>query len=138
MKPYEVIAHTADLGIKAYGKTREELFLNCAYAMFSLITDLETISLVDKIIIEKTADNQNELLINWLRGLHSSYAVDNYLLRNFQMIKLNENLVVGLGEGEKFDPQRHILKKEIKAVTYHQVEIKKEGNFYTVQIIFDV
>jgi SHS2 domain-containing protein len=138
MKRYELISHTADLGIKVYGKTIEELFLNSAYAMFELITDIKKINSKEKIEIRKTAENQDELLINWLRELHSYYAVDDYLFSKFEIVNLNDNEISGFAEGEKVDLRRHILKKEIKAVTYHSAGIRKEGNLYTTQIIFDV
>jgi len=138
MKNYKLIFHTADLGIEVYGKTIEELFLNSAYAMFDLITEIEKVEPKEKIEIKKIADNQDELLINWLRGLHSYYVINDYLFREFQIIKLDEKEIKGFAEGEKFDSSRHILKKEIKAVTYHSMGIKRENNLYKTQIIFDV
>ncbi len=138
MKCYKLIEHTADLGIEAYGGTPEELFCNCAFAMFDLIADLEKINPKEKVKFELTADNQNELLINWLRRLHSCYAVEEYLFGKFHITALGENKLHGFAEGEKLDLKRHVLKKEIKAVTYHQVEIKKRDKLYAVQVIFDV
>ncbi|MCM8783955.1 MAG: archease [Candidatus Omnitrophica bacterium] len=138
MEKYRLISHTADLGIEVYGRSLEEIFLNSAYALFDLITELERVSAKDKIELTIASEDQNELLINWLRRLHSYYAIDEYLFRNFQILQLTSNEIKGFAEGEKFNPQRHILKKEIKAVTYHQIEIRKKENLYTTQIIFDV
>ncbi len=138
MRRYELISHTADLGIKAYGKTIEELFLNAAYAMFDLIAEVDKVNPRERIEFRKTADNQDELLINWLRGLHSYYAVEDYLFREFEITRLDDKEIGGFAGGEKIDFNRHVLKKEIKAVTYHSVGIKKEGDLYTTQIIFDV
>jgi SHS2 domain-containing protein len=138
MERYKLIEHTADLGIEAYGKTPEELFCNSAFAMFDLIADLGKINLKEKVEFELTAENQSELLINWLRRLHSYYAVYERLFGRFQITALKEKELRGFAEGEKFDLKRHVLKREIKAVTYHQMGIEKNKNIYTTQIIFDV
>ncbi|MCM8779301.1 MAG: archease [Candidatus Omnitrophica bacterium] len=138
MKIYELLNHTADLGIRVYGKTLKDLFSNSAYAMFDLIADIEKVESKEKIEIEKSAEDENELLINWLRGLHSYYAVEGYLFKKFRILKLTSQEVAGFAEGEKFDPQKHILKKEIKAVTYHALGIEKEKGLYKTEIIFDV
>ncbi len=138
MKRYKLIEHTADLGIEAYGSTPEELFSNSAFAMFDLITDLGKVKPKEKIEVKLTADNQNELLVNWLRRLHSCYTIDEYLFARFQITTLKEKELLGFAEGEKLDLNCHVLKKEIKAVTYHQVDIKNKNGIYTTQIIFDV
>ncbi|MGE4357014.1 MAG: archease [Candidatus Omnitrophota bacterium] len=138
MKKYQLISHTADLGIEVYGRSREEIFLNSAYAMFDLITDLEKVQIKDKIELKAFSDDENELLIDWLRHLHSYYAVDEYLFRKFQILDLTAHEVRGIAEGEKFNPEIHSIKKEIKAVTYHSMGIVKEKSLYKTQIIFDV
>lgn len=138
MKRYKLIEHTADLGIEAYGKTLEELFSNSAFAMFDLITDIGKVNPKEKIEVKLTAENQNELLVNWLRRIHSCYTIDGYLFVRFQITTLKEKELYGFAEGEKLDLKCHVLKKEIKAVTYHQVDIKKKNGIYTTQIIFDV
>ncbi|MCX6820862.1 MAG: archease, partial [Candidatus Aenigmarchaeota archaeon] len=44
----------------------------------------------------------------------------------------------GTAWGEKTDPKKHEMRGEVKAVTYHKMEIGKDGEYYRVQVIFDV
>lgn len=69
MKKFEVIEHTADMGIKAYGKDLSELFTNAAYGMASLITDLDKVNPKHIENITLKAENKEELLVSWLNEI---------------------------------------------------------------------
>ncbi|MEE8360453.1 MAG: archease, partial [Candidatus Omnitrophota bacterium] len=66
MKQYEIVEHTADIGVKAYGKTLQELFANAARGLFDIIADLEGLKISTSIKIKLEAPNIEELLIAWL------------------------------------------------------------------------
>ena len=44
VQPFEIVDHTADVGVRAYGATPEELFANAALGMFSIIGDVERVA----------------------------------------------------------------------------------------------
>jgi len=68
MKRYEQFPHTADIGIRAYGKDLKELFANAAFAMFDTIADLEGLKAVVTQNFELKAENKEELLVAFLQG----------------------------------------------------------------------
>ena len=69
MKKYTLIDHTADIGIKAYGKSLSEAFENAAKGMFDIITDNSDIDSVGQYDIELSADDLEQLLVDFLSDL---------------------------------------------------------------------
>lgn len=142
MKKYKFINHTADLGIKVWGKTREDLFENAAYSMFDIMADLSKVEAKEliKVRIETQIgqENMEELLADWLRDLLSKFNIEEYLLKEFKIGKIDSQGLEAEVRGEKLDLSHHSLKREIKAVTYHELEVKKVPKGWEAQVIFDI
>ena len=146
MKKFEVIDHTADMGIRAYGKDLAELFANAAYGMASLITDLEKVKTKDSKDIALEAENREELLVSWLNEIIYLFASQSMLFSKFEVSEINERHLRAKIFGEEFDTARHQIETEFKAATYHRLKISKlRGNSSTLpneilqaEIIFDI
>ncbi len=137
-KRFELIEHTADTGIKAYGKTKEEMFKNAALGMFDIMTSLKNIKLRESIDMEVEAKNTEELLVAWLRELLYQAETKKILLKEFAFQYFNEARLRVICYGEKINPKKHRLKTEIKAVTYHQLKVEQENSLWVGRIIFDI
>ena len=138
MKKYELIDHTADVGIKAYGKTLSESFENAAKAMFDIITDESEIESTGQYDIELSNDDLEQLLVDFLSELLYLHDTKNLVFGFFKVdIDEKEKKLEAKVCGEKFDLSKHKIGSEIKAVTYHMLEIKKNKKF-TVQVLFDI
>lgn len=137
MKQYDIINHTADIGIVAHGRSIKELFENAAFAMFDLTADLSNIEPKKSFGFEVNAVNYEELLVAWLRELLYKFAVGQFLFKEFGIVEVEQTHLKGFAKGEKYDSKKHVLKKEIKAVTYHDLSIKKDNGTFSAQIIFD-
>ena len=141
MKEFKILEHTADIGIEAYGKTKREVFTNAAKGMFEIIAG-ETKNLkenfYDKIKLE--ADNLEGLLFVWLNELLYISETKLVILNKFKIKELSDFQIEAGVKGIKIDPPFVKIKKEIKAVTYHRLEIKKdeESSLWRVQLIFDI
>ena len=138
MKRYEIIDHTADIGLRAYGKDLKELFVNAAYGMFSILADLENVQATEQVEIKLEAPNDEELFLSWLSELLYQYNSKKIIFKEFSIDKLTENLISAQAQGENLDLQRHRLKTEIKAVTYHQLKVQKIKDHWQAEVIFDV
>lgn len=144
MKPYELIEHTADVGIKVRGRTLKELFENSAKGMFGVIRGTETahashnVAERRKIEIKKEADGFEELLVDWLSELLYIFNKDNIIFSSFNIIRLNNKEILGEAAGEKIGPAQADFQVEIKAVTFHGLKIKKSKAGFNCSIIFDV
>ena len=141
MKEFEILEHTADIGLIAYGKNREEVFINTAKGMFGIIAgenrNLKE-NFYDKIKLE--ADNLEGLLFAWLNELLYISETKLVILNKFEIKDLSNNKIKAEVEGMKINPPSVKIEKEIKAVTYHRLEIKKDegSGLWSAQIIFDI
>jgi SHS2 domain-containing protein len=136
MKKYELIEHTADMGLKAYGKNLVEAFANAAFGMFSIIVDLDEVKEKEKRCIEISGDDKESLLFEWLNTLLYYFDVDGLLFKKFDIKEFGEGHLKAECKGEKYNPKRHHLKTGIKSATYHMLEVDRTKN--QVQVIFDV
>ena len=138
MKKYETIDHTADLGIKIYGKDAKELFANAGYAFFDLFAELENVRAdVEKEIIVE-GGSWEDLMIEWLRELLYLAQAEEYIFTEFEIKEINVERLRAIAKGEKIDPDRHHVKTEIKAVTYHELTVEENAEGWTAQVIFDL
>lgn len=138
MKKYDLIDHTADIGIKAYGKTLSEAFENAAKGMFDIITDNSEVESTGQYNIELSAFDLEQLLVDFLSELLYLHSANN-LVFGFFKIDVDEfkNSLKGTFYGEKFNLANHKIGAEIKAVTYHMLEVKK-NKLCRVQVLFDI
>lgn len=135
MRPYEEIEHTADVGIRAYGSSLEELFANAARGMFSLITDLEAVRPVGEYTVRVEADDVHALLFDFLSELLFLHQTKNVLLAEFD-VRVEGTVVDARVRGESIDRGRHPLRMDVKAVTYHEMIVDPEKG--VLQVIFDI
>lgn len=145
MKPYQIIEHTADIGLKIYGNTLQELFSNAIKGLFSLICPSLNVceeksvflSLKHLTIVELTAPAEEELLVYWLNEFIYYFFLKNSYPKQIEIDKLEEGKIrarVDLGKRAKTIP----IDTEIKSTTYHDLSIKKINNHWQAQVIFDI
>jgi len=135
VKRFEEVDHTADVGIRAYGKTLDELFENTAAGMFSLITDLDTVKPVGEYEVKLAAKDVKSLLFDYLSELLFLHETQKVLLSEFAA-KVAGLAVDARARGERIDRKRHPLHLAVKAVTYHAMEVDPEKG--VAQVIFDI
>lgn len=138
MMLYELIDHTADFGIHVFGKDEKDLFQNAALAMFDLIADYEKSDGLTKIRIQIAGDDWPDLMVNWLRELLYLWNGKEKLIQSVQIDSIVENEIFAVVRCDAFAPELHSLKNEIKAVTYHQIQVGQKEHGWEAVIIFDV
>lgn len=139
---YKFLPHTTDAYIESVGATFEEALENAALALFDTMCDLNSISreLHDVIIVEGA--DELELLYDWLESLLLKFELERKVYNNFR-VSLTKAPKGGLkvtaeADGELFDRKRHHAKVEVKAVTYHRMEVAHEGDVTIVRFILDL
>jgi SHS2 domain-containing protein len=138
VKPFEIIDHTADIGIVAYGADIKQVFANAALGLFNLMADLDNLKEDVKREIELSAEDVEVLLVEWLNELIYISEVEHIIFKRFEINELSNTQLKATCFGEKIKPGQHRLKREIKAATYHMLRLDKEDGGYKVQIIFDI
>ncbi|MBU1125968.1 MAG: archease, partial [Candidatus Omnitrophica bacterium] len=137
-KSYQLIEHTADIGIKVQAKTRKELFQKTAAAMFDLIAEKKPSALqkLHAIRITQHAESLDELLVYLLNELLSLSATKELIFTRFGFSKLTDTSLSVRAIGVRNSAFRIIT--EIKAATFHELSVKKIKRGWQAQVIFDV
>ena len=135
---YELIDHTADLGIRFASPTLDGLFEVAAAALSDLLFGESTIALDQTEQVRVKAENTEELLVELLRELLYLWGVGKLAFSEAHVKISGETSLVAEVRGETFDPQRHAVENEIKAITYHQLEVKKVNDTWHAQVILDI
>ncbi len=137
MAKFEIIDHTADVGIIAYGSSAEEVFVNAAYGMFNIIAELAEVGETIQRDIVAEASDLEELLVTWLNELLYLFDAEKLIFKRFEIKNLEREKLYATAYGEKVDPSRHKLKTEVKAATYHLLKLERNDDF-KAQVIFDI
>lgn len=132
---YELLNHTADILIKAHGGTVEECFANAAYAMFDQMVDLSLVKAVGEVEVRIQGEDLVEMLYDMLSELLYVHEVDGIVLSEFE-VRFVEGGAVCVARGEDLDLQRHHPRTEIKAVTFHMMEVDEQEP--SVTVLFDI
>lgn len=141
MKKFEFLEHTSDVYVAAYGRSLKEAYENVAYAMFQTMTELDSVKPETKVEVAVEGDDEESLLYNWLESLLIKFEVDELLFSKFkikELERLGKFRLAAEAYGEQYDPEMHISKVAIKAVTYHGMEIKKDKEQIVVKVLFDI
>jgi len=140
MKNFEFLdITTADAAFAAYGKNLNELFANAALAMFEVMVNTKKIKPKVDREVEIEAKDLCGLLFEWLNNLLIFYGSENLAFSKFN-VKIDEKNFKLKAEcfGERIDPEKHETKTEVKACTYHKMEIKKIKDKWRAQVIVDI
>ena len=137
MPRFEVIDHTADVGIIAYGSDLREAFANSAYGMFSLIADLDGVKEKVSRKVDVHSTDEEALLVDWLNELLYLFDVEHVIFKRFDITALSQNSLQAKVYGEKIDTSRHQLKTAVKAATYHMLKIEKNKEI-KIRFILDI
>ena len=137
VKNYEILEHTADIRIRVFADTLNDLFINAALAMFDILAEKEhSNKIVVKALIIQEAIDVEELFINWLNELLSLSAVKELIFSEFKINKLTNTSLDIECLGASASGYR--INTEIKAATYHGLIIKEVNSGWEAEVVFDV
>ncbi len=139
---FELLPHTADVLVKAWGDSLEEAFGYAALGMFEVMTDTSKVACKEEREVEVEGIDVENLLYNWLEELIIIFDSESLLVSNANVKKIwNEDGVWKLKAkicGESYDPERHESRALVKAATYHMMKIWKEDGKHFVQFVVDI
>lgn len=138
MGTFEVIEHTADVGIVARAATLPELFEVAAEGMFSFVVEPGVVE--HRVWLERIvdADDLAGLLVAWLNDLLIVFNTEQIVPKTFVVDEITERRLRATVHGEPVDPQRHRFRLDIKAATYHMVDVSQTDDGWSARVIFDV
>ncbi|OWT33308.1 archease [Methanobrevibacter sp. 87.7] len=144
-KPYEFFDVTADIGFFAYGETLEESFENSGLAMFNVISNTSNVECNEEFNIEVESEDLVSLLYDYLEELLFLSDVNFVLFSDFNIsiIKGDKNLenpykLKGIVKGESMDWNKHQRGSEVKAITFHMMEVLEKNEYFMTRVILDL
>ena len=138
MKQFEIIDISGDVGIRAFGRSLEEVFKNSAIGMYSLITDLKGVKGQKTINISSEGNSLEGLLVSWLNELIFHFDAYGFIGKDIVILEMSDRRLKANIKGEEFDTERHERKLLLKAATYHRLKVEKAGDVWEADIIFDI
>ena len=140
MKKFEYFDVTADIGFKSYGENLNEAFENAGLAIFNIISDTSDISPDVAESFEIDSEDEVSLLYDYLEELLFYHEIDFMLFSEFDVVIERADDCYHLEatiRGEAIDWSKHERKAEIKAITFHMMDVKKTSGV-ELQAIVDL
>ena len=134
----QILDHTADTGIRCWAPDPEGVFEKMALALTALMADPVDISIKKEKEISVAADDIQSLLVEWLNKILYLLEVEDFLFKDFKISEIDANKLKATGFGEMFSIDKHVIKQEIKACTYHLLEMKETPDGWFGQVILDI
>ena len=134
---YEVLEHTADIGIRAWGSSFAEMIAHASEALVSIVMEPEDIAPREAYPIAASGEDRESLLVNWLNEV--VYYLDGRMvgLRRFDVKRASETEATGIAWGE-LRTSSHAAKLIVKGVTYHQLRVAEEGGHWCCEVYLDI
>ncbi len=136
--PFEVIDHTADMGIRVWAPDLSSLFSEAARGMLAQISDGKGIEASGTINLAIKGADETDLLINLLREVLYLFTGEGLMVKNVAVESISETALTAQAHCEKYDPEKHAIRTEIKAVTYAGGDIRKISEGFETTIIVDI
>jgi SHS2 domain-containing protein len=135
---FETFEHTADLGLRVTAASREELFVEAARGLFSImVTDLDTVQPVVRRSYTIPGVEDDYLLFDWLNELLYTFESEKLLLSQFD-VSIASGRLQASASGEVMDLQRHRMEHEVKAITYHGLRVEHTDSAWLAEVIVDI
>jgi len=135
---YEIIDHTADLGIVVKGGNIKELFINAANAMTDLMVkaDVREKGTKRKLIVE--GEDLPDLMVRWLSEILYLFNGEHMLVRAIEIGSVSSTRLQSRLSVMSLNKGNHEILREIKAVTYHQIAVEETAEGWEARVIFDI
>lgn len=136
--PFEILEHTADIGVRARGPSLAALFENAAAGLLDVAFDPGAVVARESRPLTAEAADRESLLLNWLQEVLWLIDGEGWLPQRVEVYKISETHVTGFARGEPRDAGRHALRVIVKAVTYHLLSVREERGAWVAEVYLDI
>ncbi len=135
---FELIEHTADVGVVARGQTMAEAFENAAYGMFSIMADLSRYTPTRSRVVHAAGTDDVTMLQGFLSRLLVLFDAERVLPLEFEITEISMGRLTCWVSTRPIADDIEWIGPAIKAVTYHQIAVESVGREWVAKVIFDV
>lgn len=135
---HELFEHTADLGLRATAPDLNSLFAEMAACLVSaMVEDPDTVRPAQQVQVRIEGTDREYLLFDWLKDLLLRFDDDRMLFALFD-VNVTDSGLTATVRGEPYDPARHTLAHEVKAITYHELKVVEHEGGWLAEVIVDI
>ena len=138
MGGFRLLEHTADMGIEATGDSLEEIFIEAARGLRSMIFGDSPITAAQEVPVEIHGADNGELMVGLLSEILYLFEVRGLAPADFVIVEIAGGILKAQVRGETFDPARHPVEREVKAITYHQLSVAKDAAGWWARLYVDL
>ena len=136
MAPYEIVEHTADEGIRVTAAGLEPFFRDAAAGMFDIMCGGAVDGWDTQHHVSIQAADLEDLLVDWLSELLYLFEVKKFIFQDAVFDSLHDTALEAKVTGLSF--RGRLAGSEIKAVTYHLLDIRRVSGVYEATVFFDL
>ena len=141
MGAFEYFEHTADVGLRVWGDSLDDLFETAGRGMMGyIVSNLEEVQAEEWESFSLEAGSLSELLAKWLNELIFRVETTHCLFSGFEVrVKRQECRLQARVGGQPIDRDRHALDHEVKAATHHGLAVEEvaEGG-WKAEVVLDI
>lgn len=139
MAPAHYFDHTADIGMEIEAASLEELLQDGVLGLTGLIcAEPDRVESRDERTISLGPGEPPDLFVDLLREMLFLFEMEGFLAREALVTRDAIGGVLATLRGERFDPARHVANHEVKAVTYHELEVAERDGRWRARVVLDI
>lgn len=138
MGRYEILEHTAEVGVAAYGADLREVLEQASAALVGLMWDPQTVAPIEEWPVRAESGDREALVADWLNALLVVVGEEGAALHDVRVDQASETGARGAARGERLEVERHVRRLEVKAATYHGLEVAEAVEGLRARLILDI
>ena len=135
---FSLLNHTADLGITVRGTSLKDLFEGAAKSMMHIMVRGKPAEKTKTIKLSVPGEDLADLMVRWMGEILYLFEGEKEIVINVEIDSISPSHLEATVDTVPFYPNRHEILCEIKAVTYHQIEVAEKAGRWEARIIFDL
>ena len=136
---YKLLDHATDAIIEVTAPNLDEAFRVAGQAVADITLETKAVTEKDERRIAVSGKSLDYLLFNWLEAVIYQLITEGFAIARIsaKVSKNSEYNIESTVYGEPIDLKKHGFKVEIKAPTFHEMEIKQSDNV-TMKFLLDL
>jgi SHS2 domain-containing protein len=130
--------HTGDLGLEVWAPTPRELYAHAAIALMAQIADVSGDPPVERVEVSLEGDEPADLLVQWLNSVLLESDLRHVVWTSVLIQKLTPRRIEATLQGPRLDPKRHSLLREVKAVSFHDMQLTLDPGDCRCRLVLDL
>lgn len=135
---YRILEHPADLGLEAWGETLSDVFRQSVLALISVIVDPSVVNREKSRPVSLEATDPDQLLVRLLSEVLFCIDAERFIATQLVIDEMKGTALRGSLIGEDLDPEKHVFRLDVKAITYHQLSITEKGGLVRARVFVDI